>query len=80
MHLFKTLFRIVRWVIIAYTFWVGAKKTRFFMVGIGLWRLLRRKPIFMPVRKPEFIVLNSADSRIYRRKGWRRIGRRVSGL
>ena len=70
MRIIRLAFRFIRWVSVVYTLWRAYRNgKRFILVG-WLWKLLRKKPL-LGLSRPEIVMIDSADPRIYKRRGWR---------
>jgi hypothetical protein len=71
MRIVRITLKLIRLVSIVYTLWRAYHRGKRFILFTGLWRLLRSKPV-LGVQKPDMVVVGSADSRIYKRRGWRK--------
>jgi hypothetical protein len=71
MRIVRVTLKLIRLVAIVYTLWRAYRGGKKFILITGLWRLLRGRPV-LGVPKPDLIVVDSTDPRIYKRRGWRK--------
>ncbi|WAH35545.1 hypothetical protein [Alicyclobacillus dauci] len=75
MRTFRVIYQLFKWFSMGYTMWRGTKFTRVLWLAGIIWRALRRQPA--PKRPPRvtFTFVGPHQEEIYRRRGWRKIGR-----
>jgi len=73
MRTLRIIIQVIKVFAYVYTIFAALSRSRWFVVGLGLWRLLRKTPRSDVKRVAAIKFVNGTDSAIYRRKGWRKL-------
>lgn len=74
MRTIRILIRIFRWFAMFYTLLQALQKSRWLVIGIGLWKIFKTSPM-RKWPKAKIAFISPVDPLIWRRKGWRKINR-----
>lgn len=69
----RTLYRLIRTLLMLYGLWTALLRSRWLAVCIALWSLFRRDRVRPVVPTATIAFVNGSDPAIYRRIGWRKL-------
>ncbi|MCL6453093.1 MAG: hypothetical protein K6T78_05595 [Alicyclobacillus sp.] len=73
MRTLRTVYRLIRWGLLAYGFVNAVLRSRWFAVLLAMLRMLAKRRLRPARRVAAFQFVDGSEPAIYRRAGWRRI-------
>ncbi|MCL6548780.1 MAG: hypothetical protein K6T30_07700 [Alicyclobacillus sp.] len=75
--LLRLMYRLFRLTAAVYGVWMALRRSRLLTLTGLVYELLRWRRVRDARRVAQFRVVTAGEPAIYRRRGWRRLGRRV---